>query len=164
MMPAGGGRGSKDSLFFTGECAGCGFSMEHLPENSDGRRASAIRDWNRAVKNGSTGSRTQTHRSQHMDGLRKGPTAALQVARRDAVPPENRSGTPELLRSFLSSYGAMLDPPARELLSNAAAEIEGGEEAYTVLVSEIAILREKLKRTEEALRATIGLVPRGPLV
>jgi len=61
-------------------------------------------------------------------------------------------------------YANKLDEEGRKLLVDAAAEIESSEDAYAVLVSKIEDLRKKLARTEKNLRATIAMVPSGPLV
>lgn len=47
MDPAYGGRGTGESTSYTGGCRACGYRVEDLPGNCDGRRASAVREWNR---------------------------------------------------------------------------------------------------------------------
>lgn len=76
------------------------------------------------------------------------------------VPEECRSKAPAHLRNLAHKHGLTVSPAERQMLLNAAAEIEGSEEAYVVLVSEIRGLREKLANTERNLRATLELVPR----
>ena len=53
------------------------------------------------------------------------------------------------------------DPGSAEyaLLSDAAAEIEAGEEAYAVLVGQVHALRARLAQAERNLQATIALLP-----
>jgi hypothetical protein len=50
MAPAYGGRGTRDSTAYIGECAGCGYRMEELPSNGDGRKSTAIAEWNRVCR------------------------------------------------------------------------------------------------------------------
>lgn len=76
------------------------------------------------------------------------------------VPEECRSKAPALLRELAQANHGEITPTGRQLLLDTAAEIEGSEEAYAVLVDEIRALREKLARTERNLRATIELVDR----
>ena len=162
MVPAGGGRGTNDSLFFTGQCEACGFSMDHLPENSDGRRATAIRDWNREIKAQIGRGRPPTHKAVAANIACAQVGAARQSARQAEVPREHRSATPEQLRALADANH--FNETGKKLLLDAAAEIEGSEEAYAILVGEIRTLREKLAHTEKNLRATIELVPSSYLV
>lgn len=167
MVPAGGGRGTKDSLFFTGECEACGFMIEHLPENSDGRRATAIRDWNREVK----ALASQAHPGTRASGTKvhavhavRAPAQAFPAARsprKVKVPQQYRSSTPEQLRALARAYNDKADAVGPQLLLDAAAEIEGSEEAYAVLVAEIDALRARLILTEKNLHATIAMIPCG---
>lgn len=77
-----------------------------------------------------------------------------------SVPQEYQSQLPARLRELaLSKFGA--GSAEHALLSSAAAEIEGSEEAYAVLVEQTHALREKLAQTERNLQMTIALVPRG---
>lgn len=79
------------------------------------------------------------------------------------VPPENQSKAPEQLRKLAQACAGKVGSAGQKLLLDTAAEIEGGEEAYAVLVGEIRDLREKLANTEKNLRATIEMVPRSPM-
>lgn len=79
------------------------------------------------------------------------------------VPEEHRSKTPDQLRDLAQKAALNLRPVVQQALLDAAAEIEGSEHAYAVLVNEIRELREKLARTEQNLRATLELVPRKPI-
>jgi hypothetical protein len=79
------------------------------------------------------------------------------------IPPECQSKTPEQLRTLAKVRGVQIGAAGQELLLNAAAEIEGSEEAYAVLVDENRALREKLLNTEKNLRATISMVPCSPI-
>lgn len=72
------------------------------------------------------------------------------------VPDEYRSESPLLLRA-LAQKTCSAD---QKLLLDAAAEIEGGEDAYAVLVAQIQALRETLARTERNLQTTLQLVHR----
>lgn len=75
----------------------------------------------------------------------------------DKVPEEHRSKAPELLREMAQKLE--IGSAEQKLLLDAAAEIEGSEEAYAVLVQEICGLREKLVRTEKSLLSTLELLP-----
>lgn len=50
MLPMYGGRGTGQSTAYAGECEGCGYRVEDLPGNGNGRKDTAIREWNRIVK------------------------------------------------------------------------------------------------------------------
>jgi hypothetical protein len=76
-----------------------------------------------------------------------------------SVPPEFQSLTPGRLRELALECKFEVGSQEHLLLSEAAAEIEGGEEAYAVLIGQVHELREKLARTEKNLQATIALVP-----
>ncbi|MCY0914041.1 hypothetical protein [Massilia antarctica] len=76
------------------------------------------------------------------------------------VPVEYQSRAPEQLRDLAHACADKIGPNGQTVLRDAAAEIEGSEEAYAALVSEIHVLREKLARTERNLQATLRLVPR----
>ena len=82
---------------------------------------------------------------------------------RQSVPAESQSKAPELLRRLAQDGAGKIGEAGVSLLMDAAAEIEGGEEAYAVLVSQIEELRKKLENTERNLRATLALVPCSPL-
>lgn len=163
MVPAGGGRGTTDSLFFTGQCEACGFTIEHLPENSDGRRATAIRDWNREVKAGAGRERHQTRKVAASENSGAQASVARQRARPVDVPAECRSDTSEKLRTLALACARKFDAAEKKLLMDAAAEIEGSEDAYAVLVNKFEDLRKKLAHTERNLQATIAMVPCRPL-
>lgn len=77
-----------------------------------------------------------------------------------AVPDESRSKAPKLLRDLAQKSDFKIGVVEQKLLQDAAAEIEGSEEAYAVLVSQIRDLRQKLAHTERNLLATLELVPR----
>ncbi|MFP3637633.1 hypothetical protein [Paraburkholderia sp. SIMBA_054] len=74
------------------------------------------------------------------------------------VPEEYRSKTPARLSALAEESG--LSEVLRMALTDAAAEIEGSEEAYAVLVNEIRDLRAKLVNTEANLRSALALIPR----
>lgn len=78
---------------------------------------------------------------------------------RELVPDEFRSSSPQKLRELAHGKGAALTAMEAKLLVDAAAEIEGGEEAYGVLVETIRELRLKLKSTEANLRSAFALIP-----
>lgn len=50
MAQTSGGRGTTDTTSYEGRCKDCGFDYGELPGNCDGKKDSAIRDWNRHVK------------------------------------------------------------------------------------------------------------------
>ncbi len=50
MMPTDGGRGSGEPTSYEARCQGCGYAEGGFPSNCDGRRDTAIREWNRFVK------------------------------------------------------------------------------------------------------------------
>jgi hypothetical protein len=74
------------------------------------------------------------------------------------------SKAPEQPRKLAQACAGKIGSAGQKLLLDAAAEIEGSEEAYAVLVCEIRTLREKLAHTEKNLRATLELLPCSPLV
>ncbi len=76
------------------------------------------------------------------------------------VPPEHQSKTPGQLRTLATALAEKIGPRAQQQLLDAAAEIEGGEEAFATVVREISILRGKLATTERNLRAAVELLPR----
>lgn len=80
------------------------------------------------------------------------------------VPPEFRSTTPSRLRDVAETLTGKVTEVQKKLLLEAAAEIEGSEEAFATLVSEKRELHKKLVQTERNLRATIDLIPRSNLV
>ncbi|WP_425953316.1 hypothetical protein [Ralstonia pseudosolanacearum] len=69
------------------------------------------------------------------------------------VPEECRSKTPARLRDLARSDGSGLPPATRQALLDAAAEIEGSEVAYAVLVNDIQDLRKKLAHTQQNLQS-----------
>jgi hypothetical protein len=73
---------------------------------------------------------------------------------------EFRSKTPAELRALAQDDKLDLPATARETLNNAAAEMEGSEQAYVVLMAQLGELRQKLARTEANLQATLEMVPR----
>jgi len=75
------------------------------------------------------------------------------------VPEQYRSKTPAKLRSLAQNSLLDFPPAVREALQEAAAEIEGSEEAYAVLVGELRELREKHERTQENLRSAYSQIP-----
>ncbi len=52
MVAAYGGRGASDTTSYTGECLACGHKVTELPSNCNGRKDSAIREWNRMARKG----------------------------------------------------------------------------------------------------------------
>ena len=66
------------------------------------------------------------------------------------IPPELRSMNPNRLRDLANSKFEA-GSSVQRLLLDAAAEIEGGEDAYAVLVSQIRTLCEKIARMERNL-------------
>ena len=78
----------------------------------------------------------------------------------ESVPREFQSQTPGRLRELALKCNFELGSAEYTLLCNAAAEIEGSEEAYAVLVNQVHALRRKLVQTERNLHATIALVPK----
>lgn len=77
------------------------------------------------------------------------------------VPEEYRSKTPAQLRELGEEHKAMLPPSVQQALCDAAAEIEGSEDAYAALVGQNRELRRKLLEMERNLRSTLAMVPRG---
>ena len=55
MVPFDGGRGTGETTSYAGECFSCGHRVDHLPSSTNGRKDSAIREWNRLAR----ASRTQ---------------------------------------------------------------------------------------------------------
>lgn len=76
------------------------------------------------------------------------------------MPDDCASTSPQKLRHLVHAISPSLSKEDADLLLNAAAEIEGSEEAYGVLVDTVRDLRLKLKRTEANLRSALALVPR----
>ena len=54
MFQSYGGRGTGEATAYVGKCWSCGLQIDHLPGNCDGRRASAIAEWNRMSREGKT--------------------------------------------------------------------------------------------------------------
>ena len=75
------------------------------------------------------------------------------------VPEQYRSKTPAKLRILAQDALQELPPAVREALQEAAAEIEGSEVAYAVLVGDLRELREKHARTQENLRSAYSRIP-----
>jgi hypothetical protein len=86
----------------------------------------------------------------------------MKIVPKKIVPVEYQSRAPEQLRNLAHACADKIGPTGQKALRDAAAEIEGSEEAYAVLVNEIHVLREKLARTERNLQATLALVPCSP--
>jgi hypothetical protein len=76
------------------------------------------------------------------------------------VPEQFRSKAPKQLRDLAHKPELNLRPVVRQALLDAAAEIEGSEAAYAVLVSDVRGLRERLAHTEANLRSALAQVPR----
>lgn len=85
---------------------------------------------------------------------------ATDPGRLGEVPDEFRSTSPNRLRDLAHARASMLSKDEADLLLGAAAEIEGSEEAYGILVATVRELRTKLKSTEANLRSTLALVQR----
>lgn|GEM_PF-6868535 len=84
--------------------------------------------------------------------------------RKKMVPAEYQSKAPEQLRQLAQACASKIGSPGQKVLLDAAAEIEGSEEAYAVLVGEIEDLRKRLEHTERNLRTTLAMLPRSTLV
>lgn len=76
------------------------------------------------------------------------PKTKAQVLARADVPDEFRSSTPSQLRALIESSGDKFGAAACKLLSDAAAEIEGGEEAFGALIAANRELRERHDRIQ----------------
>lgn len=76
------------------------------------------------------------------------------------VPEEYRSKTPEQLRELVEEHDTVLPPSVQQALCDAAAEIEGSEDAYAALVGQNRELRRKLQEMERNLRSTVAMIPR----
>ncbi len=50
ICPTHGGRGSGETTMYAGICSICHYTVEHLPSNASGRRADAIRGWNKLAR------------------------------------------------------------------------------------------------------------------
>lgn len=77
----------------------------------------------------------------------------------ESVPREFQSQTPGRLRELALKCKFEVGSAECTLVFDAAAEIEGSEEAYAALVDQVHVLCEKLAQTERNLQATIALVP-----
>lgn len=64
---------------------------------------------------------------------------------------EDRSTSPDRLRSMVHRRGLSLKDQDRRLILDAAAEIEGGEDAYVAAVRKIRALEEELLSTKQIL-------------
>lgn len=76
------------------------------------------------------------------------------------VPEEHRSKVPSLLRDLAVNHCSAMGATETKVLLDAAAEIEGSEEAYAVLVDQIRDLRQKLTQTQKNLMNALDLVAR----
>ncbi len=76
------------------------------------------------------------------------------------VPAEFQSKTPARLRDLAHKGALKLRPVVQQVMLDAAAEIEGSEEAYRALVNENRSLREKLAQTQTNLRGAYDIIAR----
>lgn len=74
------------------------------------------------------------------------------------VPEEFRSQTPSSLRKLSNDMRVASDIKFKQLLLDAAAEIEGGEDAYAAIVDENGKLREKLAQTQYNLQCAYDIL------
>ncbi|WP_207002626.1 hypothetical protein [Trinickia mobilis] len=76
------------------------------------------------------------------------------------MPAEFQSKTPARLRDLAHKGALKLRPVVQQVMLDAAAEIEGSEEAYRALVNENRSLREKLAQTQTNLRGAYDIIAR----
>ncbi len=76
------------------------------------------------------------------------------------IPAEFQSKAPARLRDLAREQARPLSPAERQVVFDAAAEIEGSEEAYAVLVSEVGDLRGKLRDTRRNLDSAYEFIGR----
>ena len=79
------------------------------------------------------------------------------VGARAPVPPEFRSPSPAHLRDCLRRYRGTLPADVTQALLDAAAEIEGSEQAFAELVEQKRALQQVLAATQANLRAAVGV-------
>uniref|UniRef100_UPI0018EC1E20 hypothetical protein n=1 Tax=Ralstonia sp. ASV6 TaxID=2795124 RepID=UPI0018EC1E20 len=70
-----------------------------------------------------------------------------------------RSKTPACLRELAQSRAPELTADIRKAIEDAAAEIEGAEQAYAVLVEKLRLLQERHAQTEAHLRYYVSRIP-----
>ncbi|MBN3506413.1 hypothetical protein [Burkholderia cenocepacia] len=73
------------------------------------------------------------------------------------VPAAYRSTTPDQLRRHAQEMGDRLPAELRQLLLDAAAELEGSEQAYAELVDQKQALQRTLAATQSNLRAALAI-------
>lgn len=78
------------------------------------------------------------------------------------IPEQFRSRTPARLRELAGKSGSpsKLRPTVQRALLEASAEIEGSEEAYAVLVSEVQALRKELAKSRANHQHTLQFLDR----
>lgn len=74
-----------------------------------------------------------------------------------SVPAAFRSTTPERLRCHAQEEGDGLPAALRQLLLEAAAELEGSEQAYAELVDQKQALQRALAQCQSNLRAALAI-------
>ncbi|MDR0242897.1 MAG: hypothetical protein LBJ65_14955 [Burkholderia sp.] len=73
------------------------------------------------------------------------------------IPAAFRSTTPEQLRRHVQDTGDCLPTEQRQLLLDAAAELEGSEHAYAELVDQKQALQRALAQSQSNLRAALAI-------
>ncbi|WP_396334110.1 hypothetical protein [Burkholderia anthina] len=72
------------------------------------------------------------------------------------IPVALRSITPDQLRRHVQAAGDRLPAELRQLLLDAAAELEGSEQAYAALVDQKQALQRALTQCQSNLRAALA--------
>lgn len=75
------------------------------------------------------------------------------------VPAEHRSTVPSRLRALVNQGSVALPEIQQQLLIEAAAEIEGAEEAFAVIVQRNSMLRARVAQLENSVRLMQTLIP-----
>ncbi|WP_413460824.1 hypothetical protein [Herbaspirillum huttiense] len=75
------------------------------------------------------------------------------------VPAEHRSTVPSRLRALVNQGSVALPEIQQQLLIEAAAEIEGAEEAFAVIVQRNSMLRARVAQLENSVRIMQTLIP-----
>ena len=75
------------------------------------------------------------------------------------VSAEHRSTVPSRLRALVNQGSVALPEIQQQLLIEAAAEIEGAEEAFAVIVQRNSMLRARVAQLENSVRIMQTLIP-----
>lgn len=74
------------------------------------------------------------------------------------VPAQHRSPQPDRLRDLATRLSKVLMPDDIELILDAAAEIEGSEEAFGAVVGQVQCLKKDLANKDKNLQAAYNLI------